>query len=160
MKSLKTLTAIVLVLLLMPSALFAQKALNDWNNVVKMKSGTKIVVITKNGREFAGEKRVANDDMLFMAADFEVQGQRTINLSRDEIAEVRKRKNRWLLPLIGAAVGIGVGIAIGSTADHPGSDDPGLGKMVGGVLGGLSGVGVGGAAARIRKQTKAVYVAP
>jgi hypothetical protein len=160
MKSLKTLTAIVLVLLLMPSALFAQKALNDWNNVVKMKSGTKIVVITRNGREFAGEKRVANDDMLFIAADFEVQGQRTINLSRDEIAEVRKRKNRWLLPFLGAAIGIGVGVAIGSTADHPGSDDPGLGKMVGGLMGGLIGTGAGGAAARFRKQTKAVYVAP
>ena len=160
MKSLKTLTAIVLVLLLMPSTLFAQKALNDWNNVIKMKSGTKIVVITKNGREFAGEKRVANDDMLFIAADFEVQGQRTINLSRDEIAEVRKRKNRWLLPLVGAAVGIGVGIAIGSTADHPGSDDPGLGKMVGGAMGGLIGAGAGGAAARFSKRTKAVYVAP
>jgi hypothetical protein len=160
MKSLKTLTAIVLVLLLMPSTLFAQKSLADWNNVVKMKSGTKIVVITKNGREFAGEKRVANDDTLFMEADFEVQGQRTIDLSRAEIAEVRKRKNRWLLPLVSAAVGIGVGIAIGSTADHPGSDDPDLGKMVGGVMGGLIGAGAGGAAARFRKHTKAVYVAP
>ena len=161
MKSLKTLTAIVLILLLMPSALFAQKSLNDWNNVVKLKSGTKIVVITKNGREFAGEKRVANDDVLFMQTNFEVQGQRTFSLSRDEIAEVRKRnKNRWLLPLVGAAVGIGVGVAIGSTADHPGSDDPGLGKMVGGAMGGLIGAGAGGAAARFGKSTKAVYVAP
>ncbi len=160
MKSLKTLTAIVLVLLLMPSALFAQKALNDWNNVVKMKSGTKIIVITKNGREYAGEKRVANDDMLFMAVNFEVQGQRTINLSRDEIAEVRKRKNRWLIPLVSTAVGLGVGIAIGATADHPYSDDPGLGKMVGGLMGGLIGAGAGGGIDRFRKNTKAVYVAP
>jgi hypothetical protein len=160
MKSRKTLTAIVLVLLLIPSTLFAQKPLADWNNVVKLKSGTKIVVITRNGREVAGEKRVANDDMLFVEADFAVQGQRTINFSRDEIAEVRKRKNRWLLPLVSAAVGIGVGIAIGSTADHPGSDDPGLGKLVGGVMGGLIGGTAGGAAARFRKQTKAVYVAP
>jgi hypothetical protein len=160
MKSLKTLTAIVLVLLLMPSTLFAQKSLADWNNVVKIKSGTKIVVITKNGREVAGEKRVANDDTLIVEADFEVQGQRTINFSRDEIAEVRKRKNRWLLPLVSAAVGVGVGIAIGSTADHPGTDDPDLGKMVGGVMGGLIGGGAGAAASRFRKQTKAVYVAP
>lgn len=160
MKSLKTLTAIVLVLWLIPGTLFAQQSLSDWNNVVKLKSGTRIVVITKNGREFAGEKRVANDDMMFMEADFEVQGQRTINLSRDEIAEVRKRKNRWLLPLVSAAIGIGVGIAIGSTADHPGSDDPGLGKMVGGLMGGLIGAGAGGAAARFKKHTKAVYVAP
>jgi len=160
MKSLKTLTGIVLVLLSMPSTLFAQKSLADWNNVVKMKSGTKIVVITRNGREFAGEKRVANDDMLLMEADFEVQGKRTINLSRDEIAEVRKRKNRWLLPLVSAAVGIGVGIAIGATADHPGTDDPDLGKILGGAMGGLIGATAGGAAARFRKQTKAVYVAP
>jgi hypothetical protein len=160
MKSLRSLTAIVLVLLLTPSMLFAQKSLADWSNVVKMKSGTKIVVITKNGREFAGEKRVANDDVLFVEANFEVQGQRTISLTRDEIAEVRKRKNRWLLPLVSTAVGIGVGIAIGSTADHPYSDDPGLGKMVGGLMGGLLGAAAGGAATRFRKQTKAVYVAP
>jgi|GEM_PF-1613092 len=160
MKSLKRLMAIVLVLLLIPSMLFAQKSLADWNNLVKMKSGTRIVVITKNGREFAGEKRVANDDMLFMEVDFQMQGLRTINLSRDEIAEVRKRKNRWLLPLVSAAVGIGVGGAIGATADHPYSDEPGLGKLVGGLLGGLFGVSAGSAAVRFRKQTKAVYVAP
>lgn len=159
MKSLKTLTAFVLVLLL-PGTLFAQKSPNDWNNVVKMKSGTRIVVITKNGREFAGEKRVANNDMLFMEADSQVQGPLTINLSRDEIAEVRKRKNRWLLPLVSAAVGIGVGVAIGATADHPYSDDPGLGKLAGGLLGGLFGVSAGSAAVRFRKQTKAVYMAP
>ena len=160
MKPLRTLTVIVLVLLSIPGTLFAQKPLADWNNVVKMKSGTQIVVITRNGREVAGEKRVANDDMLFIEADFAVQGQRTINFSRDEIAEVRRRKNRWLLPLVSAAVGIGVGIAIGATADHPYSDDPGLGKLVGGVMGGLIGGSAGGVATRFRKQTKAVYVAP
>lgn len=160
MKSLKTLTAIGLVLFLMPSTLFAQKSLADWNNVVKLKSGTKIVVITRNGREIAGEKRVANDDMLFMETNFAVQGPRTINFSRDEIAEVSKRKNRWLFPLVSTAIGIGVGIAIGSTADHPYSDDPGLGKLVGGVMGGLIGSTAGGAATRFRKQTKVVYVAP
>lgn len=160
MKSLKTLTAIVLVLWLMPSTLFAQKALSDWNNVVKLKSGTKIVVITKNGREFVGEKRAANDDVMFMEAEFAVQGRRTISFSRDEIAEVGKRKNRWLLPLVSAAVGIGVGIAIGSTTEHPFSDEPGLGKLAGGLLGGLYGGVAGAAVTRFRKQTKAVYVAP
>ena len=150
---------LVLIFLLMPATLFAQQPSSDWNNVVKLKNGTKIIVITKNGREFAGEKRVANDDMLFMETRFEVQGSRTISLSRNEIAEVRKRKSRWIFPLIGAAIGVGVGVAIGATQDHPGTDDPHMGKIIMGPLGGLIGATAGGVASRY-KGTKVVYVSP
>lgn len=155
----RSLQTLVLIFLLTPATLLAQQASSDWNNVVKLKNGTKIIVITKNGREFAGEKRVANDDTLFMETKFEIQGTRTINLLRSEIAEVRKRKSRWVLPLIGAAIGVGVGVAIGATQDHPGTDDPHMGKIVFGTLGGLTGATAGGIASRY-KGTKVVYVSP
>lgn len=155
----RSLLTLVLIFLLTPATLFAQQPSSDWNDVVKLKNGTKIIVITKNGREFAGEKQVASDDTLFMETKFEIQGSRTINLARSEIAEVRKRKSRWILPLIGAAIGVGVGVAIGATQDHPGTDDPHAGKIVIGTLGGLIGAGAGGFAARY-KGTKVVYVSP
>jgi hypothetical protein len=157
MKPLKRLLTIVLGLILMPGLLFAQKNLADWGNVEKLKSGTKVIVTTKKGMEFAGEKRQTTDDTLFMDVALPGQGTRTISLPREEVAEVRKRKSRGMMPLIGAAIGVAAGVAIGSTADHSGSDDPGLGKVVGGGLGGLIGLSAGGF---IPRKSKQVYVAP
>jgi len=159
MKPLKKLPAIFLVLLLTPVFLFAQKSLSDWGNVEKLKPGAKIVVTTKKGREFIGEKRRSTDDTLFMEIGLPVNGTRVIGLSREEIGEVRKGKLRWMFPIIGAAIGVAAGVAIGSTADHPGTDDPGLGKLVGGGLGGLIGGGTGSVIAKT-KRWKKVYVAP
>ena len=160
MQSLKKLISMVLVLLVACTTLFAQQSLSSWSNVENLKPGTKIVVRTKNGREFVGTKRQSTDDTLFMEAKFQVQGARTISLSKDEIAEVDKRKSRWFLPVIGAAIGIGVGLAWGAVADRGNYEDPGLGKVLGGFLGGVIGVGAGGAAATRSPKTKAVYVAP
>jgi hypothetical protein len=159
--------AVLLVLSLTPGLLFAQQNLSDWSNVEKLKPGTRIIVSTRKGIEFAGVKRQSTDDTLFMEVGLPVDGTRTISLPREEIAEVRKRKSpdlKW--SLIGAVVGVGLGVAIGSTADHPGSDDPGLGKLIGGALGGLIGLAVGVAVPReasrraAPRKGKKIYVAP
>ena len=159
MQSAKQLLSIVLVLLMSSATMFAQQALSNWSNVENLKPGTKIVVRTKNGREFVGTKRQSTDDTLFMEAKFAVQGLRTISLSKDEIQEVRKKKSTFFYPLLGLAIGIGVGIAVGSTADHPGTDDPNLGKILGGALGGGIGLTAGEGISR-RPKTKQIYVAP
>ena len=159
MQSAKQLLSIVLVLLMSSATMFAQQALSNWSNVENLKADTKIVVRTKNGREFVGTKRQSTDDTLFMEAKFAVQGVRTISLSKDEIQEVRKKKSTFFYPLLGLAIGIGVGIAVGSTADHPGTDDPNLGKILGGVLGGGIGLTAGEGISR-RPKTKQIYVAP
>ena len=159
MRPSKKLPAIFLLLLLTPSLLFAQKNLSDWGNVEKLKSGTRVIVTTRKGREFVGEKRQTTDDTLFMEVGLPGSGTRVISVPRDEIEEVRKGKSRWVYPLIGAAIGVAAGVAIGSTADHPGSDDPGLGKLVGGGLGGLIGGGTGSVIAKT-KRWKKIYVAP
>lgn len=159
MRPSKKLPAILLILLLMPSLLFAQKNLSDWSNVEKLKPGTKVIVTTRKGREFVGEKRQTTDDTLFMEVGLPGSGTRVISVPREEIGEVRKGKSNWMYPLIGAAIGVAAGVAIGSTADHPGSDDPGLGKLVGGGLGGLIGSGTGSVIAKT-KRWKKVYIAP
>jgi hypothetical protein len=159
MKTSKKLLAIVFVLLLTPGLLLAQKKLSDWNNVAQLKPGTKIIVTTKNGREFIGEKRQANDDMMFMETISAVNSSRTISLSRDEIAEVRKKKSSGFMPFIGAAIGVAVGAGIGAAVyDHPGTDDPHSGAMVMGALGGLIGAGAG--AFVHHNKSKIIYVAP
>ena len=159
MQSANKLLSIVLVLLMSFTTLFAQQALSNWSNVENLKPGTKIVVRTRNGREFVGTKRQSTDDTLFMEARFPVQGLRTISLSKDEIQEVRKNKSTFYYSLIGLAIGLGVGVAIGARADHPGTDDPNLGKMLGGGLG--LGIGlIAGEGISRRPKTKQIYVAP
>src|SRR5438270_3324829 len=159
MQSLKKLLSTLLVLLVSSATLIAQQPFSSWSNVENLKPGTKIVVRTKNGREFVGTKRQSTDDTLFMEARFPVQGARTISLSKDEIQEVRKNKSTFYYPLIGLAIGLGVGVAIGARADHPGTDDPNLGKMLGGGLGGGIGLIAGEGISR-RPKTKRVYLAP
>ncbi|HEY0348209.1 MAG TPA: hypothetical protein VGC60_08635 [Pyrinomonadaceae bacterium] len=159
MQSANKLLSIVLVLLMSFTTLFAQQSLSNWSNVENLKPGTKIVVRTRNGREFVGTKRQSTDDTLFMEARFPVQGARTISLSKDEIQEVRKNKSTFFYPILGLAIGIGIGIAVGSTADHPGTDDPSLGKILGGGLGGGIGLAAGAGLSR-RPKTKQIYVAP
>ena len=159
MQSLKKVLSIVLVLLVTSVTLFAQQSLSNWSNVENLKPGTRIVVRTKNGREFVGTKRQSTDDTLFMEARFPVQGARTISLTKDEIQEVRKNKSTFFYPLLGLAIGLGIGVAIGAGADHPGTDDPGLGKVLGGGLGAAIGLAAGEGIAR-RPKTKRIYVAP
>jgi hypothetical protein len=116
-------------------------------------------VTTRKGREFIGEKRQTTDDTLFVEIGLPGSGTRVISVPREEIGEVRKGKSRWVYPLLGAAIGVAAGVAIGSTADHPGSDDPGLGKLLGGGLGGLIGGGTGSVIAKT-KRWKKIYSAP
>ena len=148
---------IVLMLSAMPG--LAQKVSSSWDTVENLKHGTRIVVSTRNGREFVGTKRQSTDDTLFMETNFAIQGSRTISLSKDEIAEVSKLKSKWLYQLIGMGIGVAVGVAIGDTYDRPGSDDPGLGKVLIGGIGGGIGLATGSVFSR-KPGKKTIYVAP
>ena len=153
----KALIAVAAVILFAPAILFAQQPSNDWSNVENAKPGTKIIVLTKNGREFMGTKRQSTDDTLFMETRFPVQGTRTISLSRNEIGEVKKKKSRWVFSLIGSAIGAGVGLAIGQHYDRPGTDDPGLGKLLFIPFGAGMGYVAG---SLIPRPPKTIYSAP
>ena len=155
----RKLCSLMIVLALSSVTTFAQKATSSWASVESLKNGTKIIVNTKNGREFIGVKRQSTDDTLFMETNFAVQGTRTISLAKDEIAEVSKAKSKWFYPLVGAGIGIAVGAAIGSTQDHRGGDDPGLGKVLGGGLGGAIGLAAGSGLMR-KPGKETIYVAP
>ena len=155
----KKLFSLALVVLLLSAGAFAQQSTSNWANVENLKNGAKIIVTTRNGREFVGVKRQSTDDTLFMETKLAAQGSRTISLTKDEIAEVSKTKSKWFYPLIGLGLGIGVGIAIGDTQDHRGGDDPGIGKVVGGLMGGAIGGATGSFLSR-KPGTKTIYSAP
>ncbi len=160
MKQLQKLLAILLVFLLTPAGLFAQKKLSDWGNIEKLKPSTRIIVTTKKGLEFFGEKRHTTPDELFMEVALPGSGTRTITLEKDDIAEVRKKKSGSWLPIVGGAIGVGAGIGFGSLADHPGTDDPHMGAMIGGLMGGLFGLAGGQIIAKVKGKPKKIYVAP
>ena len=158
MKSIKNLFSIALMLL-MSSASFAQQSLSNWSNVENLKHGTKIVVITKNGREFVGTKRQTTDDTLFLETTFPVHGVSTVSLTKSEISSVAKSKSRRWPIIAGAATGVAVGLAFGARADRNNYEDPGLGKALGGFLGGGLGLAAGAAFAQRPKQVL-IYLAP
>lgn len=157
MCSWKKVFAITLTLVLNPLALLAQNPSSSWSTIETLKPNTKVIVITRNGREFEGEKRQSTDDTLFMATNTRIQGPLTISLSRNEIGEVRQKKNRWIFPVIGAAIGFGVGLGIGQSYDRRGGDDPGLGKLLLGPLGALMGFAGG---SFVPRKPKTIYIAP
>src|SRR2546421_8610837 len=160
MKQMQKLLAILLASLLSPAGLVAQTKLSDWANVEKLKPSARIIVTTKKGLEFFGEKRRTTPDTLLMEVSLPGKGTRTINLDKDEIAEVRKKKSGGWLPVIGGAIGVGAGIGFGSLADHPGTDDPHIGAMIGGLMGGLFGLLGGQIVEKVKAKTKKIYVAP
>jgi hypothetical protein len=97
----KKLTANLLLLFITPVLLLAQQQRpSDWKAVENLKPGTKMIVITKSGREFAGSKRISNDELLFIEEWMSGQMKRTISIERDEIREVGKTTLHWILKVV------------------------------------------------------------
>lgn len=84
---------------------------------------------------------------------------KVVDLRKDEIKEVRTKLSRGASTAIGAAIGLGVGIGVGQIADSKDkyNEDPGLGKLAGGIVGVLWGA-LGGAV--IGFGSAKIYEAP
>jgi hypothetical protein len=149
---------VLLVILLLADASLARDV-HDWNNVRILDIGSTIVVKTKQGEKYEGKLDFATVNSLSIVVNVPRVMQQVISLRRDEIKEVRTKLSRGVSTAIGAGIGLGVGIALGQIADSKDrySEDPGLGKLAGGMLGLLWGA-VGGAA--IGFGSRKVYEAP
>jgi hypothetical protein len=154
----KSLAASLIVILSSCTAL-AQGGLFDWKNVEKLKAGTQVVVKTERGQEINGMVLAVTDDTLFVEVALPFGDWRRVGLSRAEIIEIRNKRSRGVQALIGAGIGLGVGIGVGAAYDarHPYSDDPGLGKLIFGILGTAIGLGAGSA---FPTKGKKIYAAP
>lgn len=151
--------SVLLVVLLLSQISLAKNNVHDWNNVRILDIGSTIVVKTKQGEKYEGKLDLATVDSLSIAVTVPRVMRQVIDLRKDEIKEVRTKLSRGASTAIGAGIGLGVGIGLGQIADSKDKygEDPGLGKLVGGMLGILWGALGGGA---IGFGSKKVYEAP
>jgi hypothetical protein len=159
MALIRKMAAAFLVATVLCGTALAGDNLNDWGNVEKLKAGSKVIVSTVRGQVIEGEVRAVTDDSLFLEVQLHFDNWQNVVLNRRDIVEVRQRRSRHLQTLIGGLAGVAVGAAIGAGYDaaHPGTDDPGIGKLTFGLLGGLGGMAAG---ASIPVKGKKIYVAP
>lgn len=149
----------LLVVLCLSQISFAKNNLHDWNNVRVIDIGSTIAVKAKSGEKYEGKIDFATPDSLSIVVKVPRVMQQIIKLRRDEIKEVRTKISRGVSTALGAGIGIGVGIGLGQIADSkPGyNEDPGAGKLAGGIVGFFLGVAAGAA---IGFGSKKIYEAP
>lgn len=156
----KFLSALVIIALVSCTAL-AGGSLGDWSNVRKLKPGSMIVVGTRTGQFLRAEVMTVTDEKLFLEVRLANGDLQDVTLNKSDVTEVRRSVSGrgGINPLLGAAIGLGVGVALGAGYDstHKGGDDPGIGKFLFGLLGTVGGLAVGRA---IPAREKTIYVAP
>jgi hypothetical protein len=154
----RSLSALLVVLCLSQISL-AKNNVHDWNNVRIIDIGSTIVVKTKQGEKYEGKLDLVTVNSLSIAVTVPRVMRKVIDLRKDEIKEVRTKLSRGASTAIGAAIGLGVGIGLGQIADSKDkyNEDPGLGKLVGGLVGVLWGALGGGV---IGFGSKKIYEAP
>lgn len=148
----------------------AAKDLSDWGAVQRAKPGTPLHVVIYSGNAVDGELISASDSELRLdvAADSSGGLVYSRSIPRVEIREIYKVPIQYERRLSGSAVllssliGIGVGIGIGAIVDeaHPSAEDPGQGKLIGGVLGtfvGPAALAVGRLVLNATHHAKLVY---
>jgi hypothetical protein len=151
--------SVLLVVLLLSQISLARNNVNDWNNVRILDIGSTITVKTKQGEKYEGELDFATVNSISITVTVPRVLRQVISIRKDEVKEVHTKLSRGVSTAIGAGIGLGVGIGLGQIADSKDKygEDPGLGKLVGGMLGILWGA-VGGAA--IGFGSRKVYQAP
>jgi hypothetical protein len=156
----KSLNALLIIALLSCTTLAGART-DDWANVKKLKAGSRVLVQTKTGRVIKGEVRLVTDETMFLEITLPDGNFQDVALDKSDVMEVRRRGGRGpgVNSLLGAAIGLGVGVAVGAgyDASHPGGDDPGIGKLAFGLLGTTTGLAVGSA---FHAKDKTIYVAP
>jgi hypothetical protein len=140
----RSLLALALITLFLPTAAHAKKNIHDWKNVIDVDVDTKLAVKVVNGLVHFGYPRRVTADEITLELTFESAAlpsgstsmARTIR--RADIKEVRKvRASRWKSALVGAAIGAGVGAAIGGIGEAAAGRYEGKGVIA------LVGAGVG-----------------
>lgn len=151
--------SVLLVVLCLSQVSIAKSNVHDWNNVRIIDIGSTVVVKTKQGEKYEGKLDLATATSLSIVVTVPHVMRQAIDLRKDEIKEVRTKLSRGASTAIGAAIGLGVGIGLGQIADSKDKygEDPGLGKLTGGLVGVLWGALGGGI---IGFGSKKIYEAP
>ncbi len=146
----KRITSTFLLLCFVSSFTFAKGVPDDWGKVKQLKSGTSVVLITKQGAEFEGEVHLVTDDEIAVAVDDE--SWRLARVKRVEVSEIRKQRSQFSRQakggLLGGAIGVGIGAGIGGVAEaktnaNGFNDEPGAALFLFSFLGAIVGAVVG-----------------
>ncbi len=112
---------LLLILALFSQTTLAQSGQGSWDEVRKVKPGSKLAVKTKTGRKFGGKMITVTTDSITLSAT-KATGT-GVELRREEIAEIRRKSSARtagyaaLLGGLGLAGGYGIGYGVGEATD-------------------------------------------
>lgn len=167
-------TALVLLtLLIVTNSKAVAKDRADWRQIEKLKLGTEVRVVDRFGNAVDGYVTfVSRDEVKLDASVTDQPGLQTPQaFARTDVREVYKLGKKFERRLSGkslalsSAVGVIGGIAIGAAIDqaHPSAEDPGQGKLIGGILGlvmGPAALAIGRSVISGLNHTSLIYQAP
>lgn len=149
---------IVLLSIFLSSAIpaFALQA-RDWNSLLSLSPGIKLVVQLKGGTQLKGKLRSADDDSISIE-----NGGRPTKIPRDEVHRVYlgRSGSRMKGAFIGAAIGLGIGIGAGVLYERNSPDADGLAPAAGILYGAPAGAAIGALASGGTKKGTLIYEAP
>jgi hypothetical protein len=161
---------LVLTLIVITCSHIEAKDFTNWDNVQKLNAGTEVLVGDGSANRLSGYVvSVTPDDLKLDAMVTNQPGLLSpIVLDRGRVREVYKVGKKYERRLSGknlilaSAAGLVSGIAIGAAVDaaHPSAEDPGQGKLIGGIVGfffGPAALAVGRGVLSALHKTKLIY---
>lgn len=151
----KTLSLLLVILLLCSHSTLAFSSATDWSNVQQLKTNEKLVVRQKNGKELKGRMIEATDTTLTIDRDG-----KPLSIPRTEVRQVyvinaKAEKGKWAG--IGAGIGAGAGTGIGAVKYSPDSDDSEIYVVMGLLIGAGAGAVGGMLFGQSRRNRTMVY---
>jgi hypothetical protein len=137
---------ILLILLVLPAAVCAQKPQEQWSNLNRLKAGQGIEVIESNMKSHSGRFVTVTEESL----SFQEKGS-DVSIKRDDIVRVstgsgpRRGEHAVIGLVVGGAIGAGIGAAAGSAHGFLGGSSRGIAALVGIAIGAPGGAVVGAA---------------
>jgi hypothetical protein len=135
-----------LILPLFSQAVLAQGAKNNWDEVMKINSGSKLTLKTKTGKKFSGKLSGVTADSITLFIT-KAPGN-DVELKREEVAEIRKKSGARTASYaamfggLGLAGGYGIGYGVGEATEAPFAIEypiMAVGAAVGAVVGAIIG---------------------
>jgi hypothetical protein len=133
---------ILIFVLAMPCAAFAQSNQSAWENLSALQAGHKIQVVEMNSKKVSGAFVSVTDTAISLQAP---GGEQTIPRTDVRVVKLMENKHRLRNAAVGAAVGVGVGAGAGAAAGRGNggfdfaAQGAGIGAAAGGVIGAIVG---------------------
>jgi hypothetical protein len=114
---------LLLVLPIFSQAVFAQNAKDNWDEVMKIKAGSKLSVKIKTGQKLGGKVTTVTAESITLSTG-KTPG-RDLQVRRQDVAEIRRKSGARtagyaaLLGGVGMAGGYGIGYGVGEATDAP-----------------------------------------